>query len=198
MRLTVLLRLFVATIPAAAACGSGGEGTGTSEPELVEDIVSMTKRPGGLFDVRCRDGRFEIASADQIRANQVCNGGGPPVGTALRVRYACDGSSQLEIRALRGNGTEAVERVPFSFSSQCRNATSSLSATRSQITRPTFVAVCDNKSTLQRFAVSPTNGLSRISPTPCRESRPPIGTPRYARGAHESAGPRMGGEGPRR
>jgi hypothetical protein len=143
MRLTLVLGLFV-----LAACSSS-EGTGTSDPELVEDIVSMTKRPDGLFDVRCRDGRLEIASADQIRANQVCNGGGSPVGTALRVQYACDGSSRLEIRALRGDGTEAVERVPFSFSSECQSAATKLNASRSQITRPTFVAVCDNTSTLQ-------------------------------------------------
>jgi hypothetical protein len=160
MRLTLLLGLFV-----LSACSSS-EGTGTNEPEAVSDIFSMTRRPDGLFDVHCRDGRFEVASAEQILANAVCNAGGGPVGAALRVQYACDSSSRLEIRTLRFDGTEAVERIPFSFTSSCQSTASKLTAARAQIARPTFFAVCDDGSTLQRFAVSASGGLNRISPTP--------------------------------
>jgi hypothetical protein len=159
MRLTFLLLGLV------VACSSSSEDVDSTESNLVEDIASMTRRPDGLFDIRCRDGRFEVASAEQIRANAVCNGGGSPVGAGLRVQYACNGS-QLEMRTLRFDGTEAVERIPFSFVSQCQTTASKLSEARAQITRPTFIGVCDIGSTLLRFAVSPTSGLNRISATP--------------------------------
>jgi len=138
----------------------------SQDADLVDDIASMTRRPDGLFDVRCRDGRREVVSSAQILANDVCNGGAPGPTTTLRVRYACDGASNLEMRVLAPDGTENVERVAFTFASDCRETAARLTRARAEVTRPTFIGVCDAETKLQRFAASPSAGLRRITETP--------------------------------
>ena len=47
-----------------------------SESKDVSDIQSMSLRPDGQYDVRCRDGRLEVRSAQDIRSGVVCETGG--------------------------------------------------------------------------------------------------------------------------
>jgi hypothetical protein len=84
-------------------------------------------------------------------------------GRPLRMQYTCNFST-LELRTLREDGHEDVERVALTFSSDCQNARNQLATTRTNIARPSFLAVC-NRSTLVRFAASPIGRLNALSPT---------------------------------
>lgn len=67
---------FVATATlVACSFGPDAEGTGKSEAAAVSDILTMTRRDDGRFDVVCRDNTREIVTADDIRADRVCRGG---------------------------------------------------------------------------------------------------------------------------
>jgi|GEM_PF-6719684 len=159
------LSVFVG-LSVVVGCADDPKRVAGADNELVEDVAQMTRRPDGFFDVRCRDGRTEIVSAEQLRSDQVCNGGAPPAPSALSIRYACDGSSTLSLRVLNADGSETDERVAFSFASECKNAAETVARTRSTITRPTFIAVCNQRAELERFAASPAVGLRRVSNTP--------------------------------
>ncbi len=45
---------------------------GTDEAPVIEDAASMVARPDGAYDVTCKDGRTEVATAEQIRSDAVC------------------------------------------------------------------------------------------------------------------------------
>lgn len=80
-RFFLLLPLFV------LACGAAESADAeSSNNALVEDILSMTQRADGRFDVRCRNGEQQIVTADDLRANRVCT---PPVDPLAELR--CDG-----------------------------------------------------------------------------------------------------------
>lgn len=56
-----------------SACGDNNEKTKeTSQVKAVEDASSIVKRSDGRFNVRCENGTSEIATAQDIRDNTVC------------------------------------------------------------------------------------------------------------------------------
>jgi hypothetical protein len=74
--------LFVGSVMALAlGCASASEGlVGTAESMAVTDILRMDVRPDGMYSVVCRgvdggSGPGEIVSADDIRADRVCQSG---------------------------------------------------------------------------------------------------------------------------
>lgn len=154
--------LFASALVTLAACTTGPEGTGSSNDAIVESIRSMVQRPDGRFDVTCADGHAEIATADQIRANDVC-GTAAPAG--VTVTYTCDSSANLQISAVDASGDETTKSVSIGSFSTCSATVRSLQQTRGSIVRPSIVGVCDSSANLQRFAVSPTAGVVALPTT---------------------------------
>lgn len=76
---TVKLALSLSTLLAASALvacsNASSEDVGASEQHATADIDHMFKRADGSFDVWCADGTQEVATADNIKADNVCNGG---------------------------------------------------------------------------------------------------------------------------
>ena len=76
------------------SCGSRDD---KSSPKAVEDIVSVQRRDDGSFDVICRNGSRQVASAEEIRNNAVCGtapspvNGSQPVGDCLTAAKAVFG-----------------------------------------------------------------------------------------------------------
>jgi hypothetical protein len=97
----------------ALACSSSTEApAGAVEQEAIEDVETILRLPDGRFDVRCRDGRREVVTADDLRADRVCRSGGLGGGVLLYGRSdSCSGSP---IAAVRENtrceslGTDSV------------------------------------------------------------------------------------------
>lgn len=52
-------------------------------PSTFDDVISIIRRADGLFDVVCRSGRREVATADQLQHNDVCNNNVPEPGNEL-------------------------------------------------------------------------------------------------------------------
>src|SRR5215207_2626585 len=77
---------FLAALLVACAERSNGEATEAAGSAAVTDILTMTRRDDGRFDVVCRDQTREIVTADDIRADRVCRGGGA-TGTRLGIIY---------------------------------------------------------------------------------------------------------------
>src|SRR5688572_31165897 len=71
------LQGLAATLPLfflVGACAvSQTEDVRSDEAGLVSDATSMVRRPDGRWDVRCRNGRHEVVTSEQITANDVCN-----------------------------------------------------------------------------------------------------------------------------
>ena len=65
----LLLFSFVIT-----GCGESSNNS-SSDTFAVEDATSIIARGDGTYDVLCRDGRREVVTANDIRANRVCVGG---------------------------------------------------------------------------------------------------------------------------
>jgi hypothetical protein len=76
---TVKLALALSTLLAASAliaCSSAsGEDVGSSEQHATADIDHMFKRADGSFDVWCADGTQQVATAADLKSDNVCNGG---------------------------------------------------------------------------------------------------------------------------
>lgn len=74
---TAKLALTLSTLLAASAlvaCSSAsGEAVGSSEQHATADIDHMFKRADGSFDVWCSDGSQQVATADDLKADNVCN-----------------------------------------------------------------------------------------------------------------------------
>lgn len=52
---------------------SSAQGFSSSHKEReLNDIISITKRPDGQFDVICKDGSSEIKSADDVQFGEIC------------------------------------------------------------------------------------------------------------------------------
>lgn len=62
----------------ACSIGAAPEETGALESAAVSDILTMTRRDDGRFDVLCRDNTREVVTADDIRADRVCRGASAP------------------------------------------------------------------------------------------------------------------------
>lgn len=148
---------------AIVACASSTESFDTGTEDIVESIRSMVQRPDGRFDVTCTDGRAEIATAEQIRANQVCGATTSPVGAT--VTYACDSGANLRVSVLADDGGEATTLVAIGSFSTCNDTVRSLNETRRNITRPTIAGVCDSGANLQRFGILPEGRLITMPAT---------------------------------
>src|SRR5262249_32278154 len=77
MRRPLILALHGATyavlgIGLSGGCSDGADSVGEAKSAQVSDAQSITRRPDGLFDVVCRDGRQEVANETEILANTVC------------------------------------------------------------------------------------------------------------------------------
>jgi hypothetical protein len=89
----------------AIACGSTSEeATGQSEGAQITDVLTMTKRGDGNFDVVCQNGAREVATPQQILANQVCGAGTPPPAAPILGRVFgrtddCSGNPVVTVRA---------------------------------------------------------------------------------------------------
>lgn len=46
--------------------------TQRSDFRLVNDVQSMQLRADGRYDIICQDGSFEVATFEQIKADNVC------------------------------------------------------------------------------------------------------------------------------
>lgn len=83
---TVKLALTFSTLLAASALvacsGASSEDVGSSEQHATADIDHMFKRADGSFDVWCADGSQQVATADQIKADNVCTGGSSSGGSS--------------------------------------------------------------------------------------------------------------------
>jgi hypothetical protein len=66
---------------ALMGCFASSDNLGSDESAEIGDVQSINRRPDGLFDVRCRDGRHEVATEDEILANTVCATPHPWPGT---------------------------------------------------------------------------------------------------------------------
>lgn len=75
------LSVSLVSVVAGCSAASAGDDATPSESPLISDASSFTQRSDGRFDVRCRDGRTEIASAAQIQNGEVCNV--PPVSDGI-------------------------------------------------------------------------------------------------------------------
>ncbi len=105
-----------------AGCAADVESLAASEEELVSDIVSMTVRADGRYDVQCRDGHAEVVTADQIQSGQVCN----PI-PALDGRSIWDElwitaplATRSELLALFSPGASYANLVPGRFAMRFR------------------------------------------------------------------------------
>lgn len=109
-----------------SACGQQAS-TDHSQTKDVSDIQSMSRRPDGLYDVRCQDGRLEVRSANEIRSGNVCNngGGGGGTGSLLCVARDNDGRDPWVLASLGSNGTVTkLAGTTYATMDQCRQATS--------------------------------------------------------------------------
>lgn len=61
-----------AAISALAACTAPEDGLDSAGSAEIGQVQSINRRPDGLFDVLCVDGRREVATQDEILANTVC------------------------------------------------------------------------------------------------------------------------------
>jgi hypothetical protein len=88
------------------ACSEGGadkDPTDSASSAAVTDILTMTRRDDGRFDVVCRDQTRETVTAEDIRADRVCRGGGGGggggTGTRLGIIYgrsdSCDSATAI-------------------------------------------------------------------------------------------------------
>jgi hypothetical protein len=64
--------LWVVPFTVLACAAPANEDVEVQESPVIENATSIVRRPDGLFDVTCEDGRTEVVSADQIRSNEVC------------------------------------------------------------------------------------------------------------------------------
>jgi hypothetical protein len=65
------------------ACSSRRVTDSTETSALVSDIRSMIQRPDGQFDVICKNGVTQVASASEVVANRVCIGTGAGSGDVV-------------------------------------------------------------------------------------------------------------------
>ncbi len=68
----------------------------SQEQEAVSDIVSMTARGDGSYDVKCRDGRTEVVTAHDVERGRVCK---PPASSPFE-RDACTGAPMTAADAM--------------------------------------------------------------------------------------------------
>lgn len=89
----------------AIACGSNEtEAVGSSEGAQITDVLTMTRRSDGDFDVVCQNGSRQVATAAQVLANQVCGAGNPPPGSPILGRVfgrtdSCSGNPVVTVKA---------------------------------------------------------------------------------------------------
>jgi len=107
------------------ACSSSTEApeTGTAQQEAIEDVESILRLPDGRFDVRCRDGRRETVTAEDLRADRVCRTGGPG-GSGVALYGTTDSCSGSPIAVVRENtrcenfGNESVWSIAINGACQ--------------------------------------------------------------------------------
>jgi hypothetical protein len=87
------------------ACGANAEpAAGSNESAQITDVLTMTKRSDGDFDVVCSNGARQVATPAQILANQVCGAGNPPPASPILGRVfgrsdSCSGDPVVTVRA---------------------------------------------------------------------------------------------------
>jgi hypothetical protein len=86
---------------AACQAAEPSDGVGVDESSVIEDATSIVRRPDGAFDVTCADGRTEVVTADQIRADDVCTP--PPSGCSPDPFDACFRTA----KSIDGEGLDA-------------------------------------------------------------------------------------------
>lgn len=112
-----------------AACGGRAKAPSTSSPKAVEDIYSMTLEYDGTYRVVCRDGRVELRSPSEIRANRVCESGGGGGGNGILQCVARDNDGSNPWILARFSEDGQFTRFPqfvFSTQSQCQDAANNL------------------------------------------------------------------------
>jgi archaellum component FlaF (FlaF/FlaG flagellin family) len=67
---TLFVNLLAVLMPVFVGCGGATKPTATLES--IEDVSSIAQRGDGNFDVVCKSGVKEIATASQIQSSQVC------------------------------------------------------------------------------------------------------------------------------
>lgn len=72
-KLAIVLTTLVAASGLIACSSASGEAVGSSEQHATADIDHMFKRADGAFDVWCADGSQQVATADDLKADNVCN-----------------------------------------------------------------------------------------------------------------------------
>lgn len=70
-----LASTILATSALVACSSTSGEEVGSSEQHATADIDHMFKRADGSFDVWCSDGTQQVATAADLKSDNVCNGG---------------------------------------------------------------------------------------------------------------------------
>lgn len=68
-------RLTLAAVAASFVAGCsvpGRDDVASSDDPLITDADSMTRRSDGRFDVHCRNGRIEVATAAEIQSGDIC------------------------------------------------------------------------------------------------------------------------------
>lgn len=153
----------VAILMVTSACG---QNEAPSQIEDVEDIISMQARADGNFDVVCRDGRREVASAADIRANRVCRGGGDGQnGDLMCIARDNDGRDPWILGRMTSTGSIVRVSGPvFSTLIQCQQSLRSGvyigSSTMICIARdndgraPWISAAIDGRGNLTRYSVA--------------------------------------------
>jgi hypothetical protein len=100
-RLSSFFALGASVVAVACSSATVDAPSGTSEQAAIEDADAILRLPDGRYDVRCRDGRRETVSADDLRADRVCRTGGGPVGFGV-VLYgrsdSCSGEAAAVVR----------------------------------------------------------------------------------------------------
>lgn len=105
MRLITKITVLLAFILSGCS-GSPSSGSATL---AVEDATSIVARGDGTFSVQCRDGRQEIATADDIRANRICSSG--PTGPTELICVARDNDNAAPWVLARFTDTGAIIKI---------------------------------------------------------------------------------------
>ena len=118
----------LAAISAALiACDTTPEAgaAGTSEAAQISDILTMTRRADGKFDVVCSDGSRATVTAAQVAANQVCGAGAGPaiLGRVFGRTDSCGGDPVATITSTTDCFALSATDVAWSTWSggQCQN-----------------------------------------------------------------------------
>lgn len=157
--MTSTTKLWLLCALALTACGKTSDSSSTQD---VEDVSTMIARGDGTFDVVCRDGSREVATADDIRLDRVCDGGSSTPGQLICVARDNDNRDPWVFARFTDSGS--IVKIPdFQFSTRqgCEQSLQDGANMRST----TFVCVArdnDNRDPWIRAGIDANGAVTRL------------------------------------